>query len=186
MWRFEAFIWKRRNILAGLPLAFMLVSTRWELEADLIIWPLAFALCAIGIALRGWASCHCWYELRQPMFLATSGPYAHVRNPIYIGNLFIIAGCAVASELIWLIPAALTWAFLVYDRVVRYEEKQLLAAYGEAFLRYRDQVPRWLPRIRHPSRGNDRFQFRAVVARQALNFLILIPFALKELNLLRL
>lgn len=183
MKRLGTFVWKHRNVLAGLPLAVVLGLTRWELEADVVIWPLAIALCVLGVALRSWANCHCWYAQRRPMVLTTSGPYAYVRNPLYIGNLLIITGAAVASELVWFVPAVFAWASLVYAHVVRYEEDQLLARYGEAFLRYREQVPRWLPRGRGLPRGKGHGQFPTVAMRQAVSLLILAPFVLKELNL---
>lgn len=187
MRRFDTLFWKHRNVLAGLPFTFALLSTASEFESEVVIWPLAIALCSLGIALRSWGNCHCWYAQRRPMVLTTSGPYAYVRNPLYIGNLLIITGAIVASELIWFIPVGFLWAFLVYSRVVKYEEDRLLARFGDAFLRYRDQVPKWVPVLRGErhglwiGKGDDHFF--AVAMRQALNLLILLPFFAKELNL---
>ncbi|HXH07104.1 MAG TPA: isoprenylcysteine carboxylmethyltransferase family protein [Vicinamibacterales bacterium] len=182
MQRLDSFAWKHRNILAGLPLGVMLVSTRWETEADGVIWPIAIALCALGVALRSWASCHCWYAQGRPMTLTSSGPYAYVRNPLYVANILIITSAAVASELEWLVPAALLWAALVYARVARYEEDQLLREYGESFLRYQAEVPGWLPRTLRPPGPTGERQIGSAAVRQALNSLVLAPFLLKELN----
>jgi protein-S-isoprenylcysteine O-methyltransferase Ste14 len=183
MKRVDKLIWKHRNILAGLPLIVLLVSTRWEFEADMVIWPLAVILFLLGVALRAWAGCHCWYAQRRPRELTVSGPYAYVRHPMYIGNLLILMGASVASELVWLVPAALAWAVFVYGHVVRYEEEYLLAKYGESFLRYQRQVPRWFPRHWRPLTGSERGMSLAGTLREGIqNLYILLPFVLKELN----
>jgi protein-S-isoprenylcysteine O-methyltransferase Ste14 len=183
MERLDTFVWRHRNLLAGLPLSIMFLSTRWELENDVVIWPLAIGLCVLGVALRSWANCHCWYAQRRPMGLITSGPYACVRNPLYIGNLLILTGAAVASELLWLVPAASAWAALVYARAARAEERQLLARYGEPFIRYRRHVPGWLPRGQRLPLGKGDDRLLAVAMRQAVNLLILAPFVIKEIGL---
>jgi protein-S-isoprenylcysteine O-methyltransferase Ste14 len=185
--RLDAFVWKRRNVLAGLPLAAALASTWHEVEADVVLWPLAVTLVGLGIAIRTWASRHCWYAQRRPHSLATTGPYSFVRHPLYIGNLLILAGATVASEVVWLLPLAIGWAFFVYARVICHEERQLAARYGEAWLRYRNQVPAWLPRHRLAARQSRQVAERAdhllaACMRQGLNFLILVPFVNKKLN----
>jgi protein-S-isoprenylcysteine O-methyltransferase Ste14 len=180
-------VWRHRNIVAGLPVAAALASTYYEVESEVVVWLLAVTLVGVGVAVRTWASCHCWYAQRRPRSLATTGPYSMVRHPLYIGNLLILAGAIVASEVVWLLPLAMAWAFLVYARVARHEERQLAARYGEEWLRYCRQVPRWLPRPRRAAGQSDRVEegagdLAAACRRQALNFLILVPFVVKELN----
>src|SRR5579872_4844510 len=51
-----------------------------------------------GILLRAWAAGH----LRKNQRLATGGPYAHTRNPLYIGTLIVAAGLVAASRSVWL------------------------------------------------------------------------------------
>jgi len=174
------FAFQLRNLLAGFPLAFALFSWRWEWEHDGLIWALALTFCAGGITLRAWAACHCGYSRGRRKELATTGPYAYVRNPLYLGNLSVIAGATIASELAWLLPIALAWAILVYVAAVRHEETRLLEKYGEAFLRYREWVPAWIPDWRRFV-GNASPALRAVLQQIPL-LLVLVPFALKEIN----
>lgn len=184
---FDTLVWKHRNVLAGLPLAFALVSTFHEWENDIVMWPLAVTLIALGVALRTWASLHCWYGQGRARTLATTGPYAFVRNPAYLGNLLIIAGATVASELAWLTLPSIGWALLVYTRVVSYEERRLFVWFGEEWLAYRRRVPAWLPRHglalrRLRQREKPAGHLFVACMRQGLNVLVLVPFIIKELN----
>jgi protein-S-isoprenylcysteine O-methyltransferase Ste14 len=80
--------------------------------------------------------------------LIATGLYRHVRNPMYLGVLAVMAGQALLLGDIWLIVyAALVWlAFLIF--VVVYEEPTLRRRYGAQFDDYCALVPRWLPRLR--------------------------------------
>lgn len=173
--RFWAGCFRYRNLLAGVPLSIALFSTRWEAEHDWLVWSLAFPLCGAGVALRVWAVGHNHYAQGRQKELATRGPYAYVRNPLYLGNLAILAGAMVASELLWLVPLGLTWAFLVYRLAVNHEDRRLEARYGEEYVRYRQQVPAWLPRL-----GSADPLLRAGVLRQLGALLLLLPFIFKE------
>ena len=108
--------------------------------------PVAF----LGLALRAWAAGH----LEKNRDLTTSGPYAHVRNPLYIGTLTAAAGFVVASrrwELGVLFGAVF---FLVYLPVVELEEQHLRSLFP-GFGEYAKRVPRLLPSFRAAS-GSDR------------------------------
>jgi protein-S-isoprenylcysteine O-methyltransferase Ste14 len=86
--------------------------------------------------------------LVPPQVLVTTGPFARTRNPIILshalaalGEAFVVASPAAAIIVLLLgIPVQF---------VVRREERSLEARHGETYRRYRDAVPRWLPRIRH-------------------------------------
>src|SRR5436309_1385352 len=79
--------------------------------------PVAFA----GLALRAWAAGH----LEKNRDLAQSGPYAHVRNPLYLGTLTVAAGFAIASRR-WELGILFAAVFLlVYLPVVELEEQHL-------------------------------------------------------------
>jgi protein-S-isoprenylcysteine O-methyltransferase Ste14 len=176
-------LFDHRNVLAGLPLVYTFFSVRGENESGLVVWPVACLLGLLGAALRAWARTHCFYGCSARKALATTGPYALVRNPLYIGNLLVIAAAAVASELAWFVPFAILWAFLVYCAVTRHEETRLDAKYGEEFRLYRSRVPAWWPRARlfhGMALGRDfgpGFLVQATYAAVAL-----APFLLKELN----
>lgn len=172
---------KNRNRLAGVPLLVAFFSTRWEWEHELTAWGVALLLCGIGITVRAWGTCHCNYGQGRRKKLTTTGPYAFVRNPLYLGNMSILAAGMVASELIWLLPLQLGWAFLIYSGAIRYEERELEQEYGDAFLRYRERVPAWIPVIH--LRGH---RFLTAALRQSTVLLVLIPFLMKELHVFHL
>ncbi len=172
----HTFCYRYRNLLAGLLLPYALISLRWEWEEAWGMWLLAVFLCSAGMAIRGWAVANCNYGQGRKKLLATTGPYASVRNPLYLGNLTILAGATIASELVWLLPVCLAWAFFIYNAARKHEERRLEEKYGEAFLSYRARVPAWIPNLKL---AHDPFP--KVIARQAWVFLLLLPFLMKEI-----
>lgn len=106
------------------------------------------AVMALGEGIRLWAVGHIGLPSRtrdaSVGALVDTGPYAVVRNPLYVGNILLWTGLGVMC---W--PAALVVfpAFLLYyDLIVRWEEGRLRATHAEAFAAYSSRVGRWLPR----------------------------------------
>jgi protein-S-isoprenylcysteine O-methyltransferase Ste14 len=175
-------LFRLRNLLASLPLVYALFATTLEWKDTWSCWAIAVALAALGVVMRAWATCHCGYSTGEKKTLAFTGPYAWIRNPLYVGNLLLILAGVVASGLEWFLPIAALWSFGIYACVVGYEEEIMLRKFGSPYSRYRNVVPAWLPRWKRvyqaaalPSRG----LFPAIV-RQSGNLLVLLPFALKE------
>lgn len=83
-------------------------------------------------------------ELAQPDGLVTSGPYAVVRNPMYVGWSLLHLGIGVASGSGWIV-ATLPAAAAVTHREVQREEQRLGEAFPDEFRRYREVVPAYLP-----------------------------------------
>jgi protein-S-isoprenylcysteine O-methyltransferase Ste14 len=109
---------------------------------------LAWGLMGIfpGLLIRALASGH----VRKNEALATSGPYAYTRNPLYLGSLVTAIGFAVAARS-WWVGAALAMIFIaIYVPVIRYEEIFLREKFPE-FQEYARRVPRIWPRFRGPS-----------------------------------
>jgi len=106
---------KMRGLLMVPLLAMMLIVTRWEWERDLAIWAIGLPVFMAGLALRVWSQRHLKYRLRltQPE-LASDGPYAFVRNPVYLGNALLLIGLSVLCELPWMVPITLLWTATVY------------------------------------------------------------------------
>jgi len=84
--------------------------------------------------------------------LVTSGPFALVRNPLYIGNIFLWVGLAITARLLWMAPLVLVLLALEYHAIVKWEEDLLLAKRGEEYRQYCAQVPRWIPTKRRNRR----------------------------------
>jgi protein-S-isoprenylcysteine O-methyltransferase Ste14 len=111
-----------------------------------VAWSLVLVL--PGLWLRAYASGY----VKKNQELTVTGPYAHTRNPLYLGSMLIAAGFAMAL-LSW--PVALVLAFgfaVIYIPVIASEERFLRATFPE-FGGYCQQVPRLIPRLtpaRHP------------------------------------
>ena len=184
----SSLIFRSRNITAGLPLAYAFWSQRWEWENGPVVWGTAIALCSLGVGIRCWAVKHCGYGSGERKSLAVGGPYQFVRNPLYWGNLFVILAGVAASELFWLLAIAGPWSFWVFHVVVRGEESRLRRRFGAPYEAYLSRTSRWFPRMRSsPASGGEDLAPRhgaARMARQLVGFAVLIPFVVKELNLL--
>ncbi len=112
------------------------------------------ALIIPGLAVRALASGH----VQKNEQLATSGPYAHTRNPLYLGSLILAVGFAIAARN-WWIGAGLILIFLaIYLPVIRGEEAFLREHFPE-FPEYTRQVPRLLPRLTSFSGGRGTFSY---------------------------
>ena len=80
--------------------------------------------------------------------LVDAGPFACVRNPLYIGNILVWVGFAVTAGLLWLAPIVLILLAAEYHWIVAWEESLLKSRLGEPYGDYCRRVPRWLPSIR--------------------------------------
>src|SRR5260370_24254820 len=97
---------------------------------------------APGLLIRALASGH----VRKDESLATSGPYAYTRNPLYLGSLLMGLGFAVAARSWWVGVALVVMFFAIYLPVIRDEEAFLRQRFPE-FEEYARRVPRMFPRI---------------------------------------
>jgi protein-S-isoprenylcysteine O-methyltransferase Ste14 len=107
-------------------------------DAQSLAWGLPVS--ALGLLLRAWATGHVEKNIR----LAESGPYAHVRNPLYLGTLLVAAGFAIASRQ-WLLALLFTVVFLfIYLPAIELEEQHLRTLFPE-FALYAERVPALWP-----------------------------------------
>jgi len=79
--------------------------------------------------------------------LIDHGPFAMVRNPLYIGNILLWVGFAVSAQLLWLAPLVVVLLALEYHAIVRWEERLLESRMGENYRAYMRRVPRWIPNL---------------------------------------
>ena len=101
--------------------------------------------------MRALASGH----VRKNEALATAGPYAYTRNPLYLGSLLMGVGFAVAARSWWVGVALVVMFLAIYLPVIRDEEAFLRRTFPE-FEEYARRVPRMLPRLtRTPSASGE-------------------------------
>jgi protein-S-isoprenylcysteine O-methyltransferase Ste14 len=82
-------------------------------------------------------------------FLIISGPFAHVRNPLYVGNILMYTGLGIMSYALfpWLQLAGLLFFTIQYLYIIKGEEEHLKTAFGKDYIDYLQNVPRLFPRI---------------------------------------
>ena len=106
---------------------------------------------AAAEGIRMWGVGHCGRKTRSADIhasqLVTSGPYAHVRHPLYVSNLLITLGIACLTGAWWTLLACVLYWVIIYRRIIAAEEAFLHATFGASFDAYRRKVPRLLPRL---------------------------------------
>ena len=103
---------------------------------------IAELLIAAGLALRGWAA----GTLRKQRQLATRGPYAWIRHPLYAGSFLMMVGfCTLIHDplTIWIVVGPIAW---LYWQAVRSEEQQMQKLFPDVWPQYAAAVPRFIPR----------------------------------------
>jgi protein-S-isoprenylcysteine O-methyltransferase Ste14 len=100
--------------------------------------------------------------------LVTEGIYSHTRNPMYVGNLLIMVGVAIASNSWVTIAVAVPLGLFMYASIVAAEENYLQQRFGAAFTAYCRDVPRWLPRLAGllTTLRSMQFRWRRVIVKE--------------------
>lgn len=141
--------WQRIARRIRVPLGFLTAGLylyelwRGQPRPAAVAWSLALVI--PGLWLRAYASGY----VKKNQELTRTGPYAHTRNPLYLGSMLMAAGFAVAL-MSWPVALVLAIGFLViYVPVIASEERFLRATFP-AFDEYCRQVPRLFPRFGRP------------------------------------
>lgn len=116
-----------------------------------------------GLALRAWSTGH----LRKNAALATTGPYAYTRNPLYLGSFLMGVGFTMATGR-WFLGFIFAALFLgIYVPVMRVESATLAQLFGESYREYARAVPMFLPRLSSYDRaGTVEVKFDAALYRR--------------------
>ncbi len=157
----QALVFKNRGLLLAIPAAMLALFGRPSATSVALGLPVAIA----GELIRCWAVGYSGVTTRgdhvEAPRLITAGPYAYVRNPLYVGNFVTALGFAVAytgknsfGAKVALVGGSLAAMAAVYATIVPHEEAFLRAEFGEAFDRYCEQVPPVVPRSQ-PAPGGE-------------------------------
>lgn len=113
------------------------------------------ALVVVGVAMLGWTISlfarvgeGTLSPQNPPRTLVVRGPYRHVRHPMFSGVLGIVLGEAIGARSLTLLAWFALFAIFVGVMVLRVEEPRLARRFGDDYAQYRDNVPRWVPRLR--------------------------------------
>jgi protein-S-isoprenylcysteine O-methyltransferase Ste14 len=146
--------------IAGLCIGALLVRPRNLFgEFQLAGTAISIALIAAGLSLRAWAAACAGNHTRSSKIeaprLVTGGPYAFVRNPIYLGSFVLGLGMVGLLGDPWLfVPHLLVFA-VFFGLIIPAEEQFLERQFGEEYCRFRRAVPKLFPMLR-PWRGGSR------------------------------
>ena len=128
-------------------------------------------LAALGEGVRIWASGH----IEKTAALATGGPYAHTRNPLYLGSLLLGAGFAVAAASPWVAIAILVYFVAFYPAAIRDEAAFLASRFGEEYASWARAVPLLMPRPLPAGPRATRFEWRRVALNRERRTALAVP-----------
>jgi protein-S-isoprenylcysteine O-methyltransferase Ste14 len=178
------------------PLPFLAVML-WFARPSTASLAVGFGVALVGEAIRFWGVSIAGSETRTTgkvggTSLITSGPFAYVRNPLYLGNILVYVGVGIMSMALfpWLPIFAVLWFFLQYYLIVTKEEEYLTERFGAAYAEYKASVGRFFPRFkRYPGATlpRKRVDFREGISSERRTFqaLSLITVVLVAIYLFR-
>ncbi len=100
-------------------------------------------LAILGLTIRAWAAS--W--IHKDQVLTTGGPYAHTRNPLYVGSALLGLGATLAGGQPTFIVLFLAFFAIVYGRTMAAEAAHLERLFGDRFRAYAEHVPLFFPRL---------------------------------------
>jgi len=160
----------RHRTALPLPLAAVILGLRvGEAAPSAILIAAGVAVTAAGELIRLWGVRHIGAISRTRSQrlgpLVATGPFALIRNPLYVGNILIWVGFALSARLVWLAPLIVLLLGAEYHAIVRWEESLLVSRLGDAYRDYAARVPRWVPTLNRRDRRDRKDQdFSAISA----------------------
>ena len=137
-------------------------------------WPgmmIGITLVGLGEAIRIWSAGH----LRKNENLTVTGPYAYVKNPLYIGSILITTGFCILADNIYILAAAtLAFCFHYIPYKKRVEGERLKRIFGSRYEDYDQKVPDYLPRWSRYSEEKASWSFKAFMENSEGGILLLI------------
>lgn len=146
----------RHRTVTPIPLALALLGINIGAAPPSVALTLSgVGLVILGEAVRLWGVRHIGVISRTRSDrlgpLVVSGPFALVRNPLYLGNIALWVGFALTARLVWLAPVVAVVLAFEYHAIVRWEESRLDAQLGAPYRAYISRVSRWLPTLGSPA-----------------------------------
>ena len=111
-------------------------------------------LAILGELVRLWASGH----IEKTHRLATGGPYAHTRNPLYVGSVLMALGLLVTARHPIAITAGLAYLAVFYPFIIREEAKFLRDKFPDQYHDWAQHVPLFFPRLTPGGPRESKFQ----------------------------
>ena len=178
------------------PIPFVIIMLIFH-NASLTSILTGLVIALIGEGFRFWGVSYAGSETRRTnevggSYLVISGPFAHLRNPLYLGNILIYTGIGIMSMALFpfLQIVAFLFFYFQYRVIIIGEEEYLHKTYGKQFEEFKQNVPRLIPRItpykaenvKQPPldlKAGLRSERRTLQALTIVSFLIVIIFIAK-------
>ena len=135
------------------PIPFVILMIAYQ-QSNVWSLPLGLLIAVCGELIRLWAVSWAGSETRTTgkvggTYLVINGPYAHVRNPLYVGNILIYFGLGIMSFALFPYLQIFALAFFIYQyyEIIKEEEGFLREKFGNDFDEYYKNVPRIFPRL---------------------------------------
>lgn len=136
------------------PIPFLLVMLIYQ-QATIYSLVIGFLIALCGESFRLWGVSYAGSETRTTgsvggTFLVVRGPFGHLRNPLYLGNILLYFGIGVMSMALfpYLQILALLFFYVQYRIIIKEEETYLEKTFGDSYEQYRNSVPRLIPQIK--------------------------------------
>jgi len=140
-------------------------------KPNLIGMAIGVIIIFFGEAIRIWAAGH----LQKNEVLTVTGPYAYVKNPLYIGTILITIGFCIFADNIYLLAAAtLAFCFHYIPYKMRIEGDRLRRIFGSRYDDYDQKVPEYIPHWTPYSREKAAWQFKNFVENSEEGILLIL------------
>ncbi|OGU68182.1 MAG: isoprenylcysteine carboxylmethyltransferase family protein [Stygiobacter sp.] len=178
-------VFKNRSY-SPIPFLILMLVFQQATPASLIA---GFAVALLGEFFRFWGVAYAGSETRRTgevgaTYLVVSGAFAHLRNPLYLGNMLMYLGIGIMSYSLFPYLQIIALAFFMwqYYVIINEEEGFLVQKYGKAYEEYRAAVPKLIPSLKaYPNPGIEQPSFNPKAGLksemrtlQAFAFIILI------------
>jgi protein-S-isoprenylcysteine O-methyltransferase Ste14 len=158
---------------------FQEVAQRIRVPAGFVLAPLLFiaarpspgslvtgaAVAVIGLAIRAWASGY----IKKNEELTVKGPYAHTRNPLYVGTFLLGTGVAISAGTFWYTALFIALYLFIYLPVMFAEAETMRQLFPDDYEDYSKRVPLFHMRLT-PYRGPADRQTRVASEREGTGF----------------
>ncbi len=158
-------------ILVLLPLAVWEIDTgrylfRWMpwwqfMSLGISVLGLVIRAITVGSAARGTSGRNT--NAQKAENLNTTGPYACVRHPLYVGNYLLFLGVTLLTGVWWFVVIGSLLYWLYYERIMYTEEEFLRDTYGDTFVQWASRTPAFLPAVWRWTMPAHRFSLKKVL-----------------------
>lgn len=132
-----------------------LLAVLWLATPSAVSILVGFFLIIIGMFFRGWSSGY----INKDQELATEGPYAMTRNPLYFGNLVLGSGIAVSGNNLYVYVIFLAYYLLFFSFLILLERKRLKKRFGQRYEEWAKQANLFFPKIKKVNKTGFNISF---------------------------